>query len=614
VVFSEKPNEADMKMFLATIANRTSLRVGVAPAPFLTPLSFALKTLPGSSRGPRGELVSDPLPKNLATSGAVLEGEATWGVFPELKPTSPPLLRYWFSAHEARSQRDWAFVDAQSRNRLAVSIRVQRCNSTTGVAEAEVVARFDGVRLSRAEVSLFGAEGDRAGSVNTSEAGDAYVVLPLGKPAYAMVNFEEKSKGVDRGKAYEAVAHYATHAASVECRWDIHVGQDMLDEVHAIRRNLGYGFRNSVNTDERVPFFTLLMNSEDISDSHIWIATCGCLGVALLLGGLCGSRQRPQSFLEETLTLSPGGRKGLTPKSIGESVLLASPRRAPVEALRQLTSPKASPLMPGQVIASSPSVAPTLQDRFHADEPRLCCGVPFTENMRVLALTAALFAFITVAQLIAASVAKSDALLADCVSMAVDAMTYLLNIFVEAREGKAFHRELQCVVPAISLSVLFFFTVSMLLEAKETLAAHAGDGAADDEVDPTIILGFASLGILFDAIALRAFLQDADKGSMNMFAAFAHVGADFLRSIVTFAAAILIMNGHDGMRTDAWACVIVTGLILAGVLFAAYEWSKEMRSYVRHRSRTGSIYAPSLSRREQVSLELPPTPPLPFNG
>ena len=134
------------------------------------------------------------------------------------------------------------------------------------------------------------------------------------------------------------------------------------------------------------------------------------------------------------------------------------------------------------------------------------------------------------------------------------------------------------------------------------------------QVDPTIILGFASLGILFDAIALRAFLQDADKGSMNMFAAFAHVGADFLRSIVTFAAAILIMNGHDGMRTDAWACVIVTGLILAGVLFAAYEWSKEMRSYVRHRSRTGSIYAPSLSRREQVSLELPPTPPLPFNG
>ena len=73
VVFSENPNEADQKMFLEMIASRTSLRVGVAPAPFLTPLSFALKTLPGSSRGPRGELVSDPLPKNLATSGAVLE-------------------------------------------------------------------------------------------------------------------------------------------------------------------------------------------------------------------------------------------------------------------------------------------------------------------------------------------------------------------------------------------------------------------------------------------------------------------------------------------------------------------------------------------------------------
>jgi hypothetical protein len=340
VVFSENPNEADQKMFLEMIASRTSLRVGVAPASSLKPLSFALKALPGetsepthtvrvdlsapgeryfvcsvgahcpkgqrvrvvvrdlaaggearvirvggtdgwivkayedilanvgdtlnfswqathnveevptaeameacdfssrtmlgSSRGPPGELVSDPLPKKLLNSAAVLEGEATWGVFPELKPTSPPLLRYWFSAHSARSQKDWAFVDAQSRNRLGVSIRVQRCNYTTGAAEAEVVARFDGARLSRAEVSLFDAEGNRAGSVNTSEAGDAYVVLPLGKPAYAMVNFDEQSNGMDRGKAYEAVAHYATHAASVDCP---HAGQDIHDAVHAIRRH-----------------------------------------------------------------------------------------------------------------------------------------------------------------------------------------------------------------------------------------------------------------------------------------------------------------------------------------------------------------------------------------
>ena len=82
-------------------------------------------------------------------------------------------------------------------------------------------------------------------------------------------------------------------------------------------------------------------------------------------------------------------------------------------------------------------------DRFQAPDARFCCAIRFTENMKVLALTAALFALITVAQAIAASIAKSDALLADCVSMAVDALTYLLNIFVVAREGKSFHRELQ---------------------------------------------------------------------------------------------------------------------------------------------------------------------------
>jgi Co/Zn/Cd efflux system component len=197
--------------------------------------------------------------------------------------------------------------------------------------------------------------------------------------------------------------------------------------------------------------------------------------------------------------------------------------------------------------------------------------------------------------------------------MAVDALTYLLNIFVEVREGKLFHRELQLVVPSISLSVLFYFTVAMLLEAKETLSSHTGAEADEDEVNPTIILGFAVLGIVFDAIALRAFLQDADKGSMNMFAALAHVGADFARSTVTFAAAILIMNGHDGARTDAWACVIVTGLILGGILFAVYELAKEIRTYRRDQGLTSSFEgAPSFARDGQIRLELPSSPPPPF--
>ena len=293
-----------------------------------------------------------------------------------------------------------------------------------------------------------------------------------------------------------------------------------------------------------------------ISDSHVWIASVGLLSVALLFGVLRGTPSAPK------------GGAGFSRALITHSEIALSDCRRRASAEETL----------GSLRAHS-------EDRVRTGDSRLCCGIPFTENMSVLALTAALFAIITILQALAARIAKSDALLADCASMAVDALTYLLNIFVEAREGKAFHRELQIIAPTISLSMLAYFTVSMLLEAKETLFAKAGT-EADDDVNPTIIMGFAILGIVFDAIALRAFLKDADKGSMNMFAAFAHVGADFLRSTVTLVAAILIMRGYDGIRTDAWACVAVTGLIFAGILFAIYELAKDMRAYVSRRRTT----------------------------
>ena len=53
-----------------------------------------------------------------------------------------------------------------------------------------------------------------------------------------------------------------------------------------------------------------------------------------------------------------------------------------------------------------------------------------------------------------------------------------------------------------------------------------------------------------------------------------------MRSITTLVAAILILNGSDGKLTDAWACVAVTWLIFGGVLFAVYEWAKDLRSYI----------------------------------
>ena len=42
--------------------------------------------------------LSAPLPGGAAATATLLEGEGTWGVFNEIDPQNPPLLKYWFSA------------------------------------------------------------------------------------------------------------------------------------------------------------------------------------------------------------------------------------------------------------------------------------------------------------------------------------------------------------------------------------------------------------------------------------------------------------------------------------------------------------------------------------
>jgi hypothetical protein len=284
----------------------------------------------------------------------------------------------------------------------------------------------------------------------------------------------------------------------------------------------------------------------DVRDHHVWLGV-GCLITA---GALFGFAMGKPLTAEKDRASQLSRQSSCVEETLGESFLSGATRRASMdETLRTMVS----------------------------QQPVTYCGLVFTENMRVLALTAALFGLITAAQYVAAKAAASEALMADCVSMAVDALTYLLNIFVEAREGKYFHRELQLIIPAISLSVLVYFSVDMLLEARETLAGHD----EPEDVNPYIIMGFSLLGIVFDAIALRAFLKAADKESVNMFAAFAHVGADFIRSITTLVASVLILaSSLDGKRIDSWACIIVTLLILMGVVFAVVEWGKDFRKYV----------------------------------
>ena len=212
VTFSESPTQPGLKAILSMISNRTGVELAVAPD--------ARKKLPLTMTplGTNGALTT-PLPASVNKSAAMLEGQATWGLFPEINKTSPPLLQYYFSAHHATTNHDWFYIDAHSANRLSVTLRVEQLECAKGSSTANVVAvtRFDKANVGNIEVKLFDATGAPAGSVNTSMHGIATLKLPVGKAAYAMISHLEHAPGTYQGHAYTTIAHYATHSVNVEC-------------------------------------------------------------------------------------------------------------------------------------------------------------------------------------------------------------------------------------------------------------------------------------------------------------------------------------------------------------------------------------------------------------
>eukprot|EP00931_Biecheleriopsis_adriatica_P078768 TRINITY_DN52185_c0_g1_i1.p1 TRINITY_DN52185_c0_g1~~TRINITY_DN52185_c0_g1_i1.p1 ORF type:complete len:293 (+),score=24.89 TRINITY_DN52185_c0_g1_i1:78-956(+) len=220
-----------------------------------------------------------------------------------------------------------------------------------------------------------------------------------------------------------------------------------------------------------------------------------------------------------------------------------------------------------------------LESMDQKDGYRRICGCWWSGNMRVLFVTAVLFSIITAAQTVAAEISNSEALLADCISMAVDALTYFLNMFVEVLKGKSLHRPAQLLVPAISVSLLIYFTIQVVHEALPNLYNYEED---EGGVDPWIVLAFAVWGILFDLASIYYFHRNAKRSGsglgINMMAAFLHVGADLTRSTTTLVESILIIRlGFNSTVTDAWACLIVSAIILVGAAFAVFEWVMDAR-------------------------------------
>merc|ERR1719482_288431 len=116
ITFSESPGKPGPAMFLQNLSVSTKASAAVSPATSATALPLKLK-----KSGGMGSL-SAPLPGGAAATATLLEGEGTWGLFKEIDPQDPPLLKYWFSAPTVTKPHDWFYVDGLSANRLGVTL------------------------------------------------------------------------------------------------------------------------------------------------------------------------------------------------------------------------------------------------------------------------------------------------------------------------------------------------------------------------------------------------------------------------------------------------------------------------------------------------------------
>eukprot|EP00993_Chasmostoma_nieuportense_P003028 NODE_3776_length_902_cov_34.064516_g3623_i0.p1 GENE.NODE_3776_length_902_cov_34.064516_g3623_i0~~NODE_3776_length_902_cov_34.064516_g3623_i0.p1 ORF type:complete len:264 (+),score=51.14 NODE_3776_length_902_cov_34.064516_g3623_i0:58-849(+) len=202
-----------------------------------------------------------------------------------------------------------------------------------------------------------------------------------------------------------------------------------------------------------------------------------------------------------------------------------------------------------------------------------CC----TANIKSLSLTMALFSIITAAQFVGALAANSSALLADCVSMAIDSLSYLANIAGELNHKSKYHGLQKLISSLVSLLVLSAVTIYVSVDPIKLLLGEE----AGEEVNPYIVFAFAVWGLTFDLLSFLGFYCFRSHGKqVNILSALLHVGADTLRSTTTFVESILIwIFKFEGDIVDAYACLIVSGLILCGAASGLYAWWKEAREY-----------------------------------
>ena len=119
--------------------------------------------------------------------------------------------------------------------------------------------------------------------------------------------------------------------------------------------------------------------------------------------------------------------------------------------------------------------------------------------MRALWATFILNTVFTVAQLIGSRAANSLALMSDTSTMAIDSLTYAINVAAEYYKERMGARQsaiIEIVASIVSVVFLVAVTANFLSDAINRLNADAEE--VEEEVNPIIMLVFTSINLVID--------------------------------------------------------------------------------------------------------------------
>lgn len=253
----------------------------------------------------------------------------------------------------------------------------------------------------------------------------------------------------------------------------------------------------------------------------------------------------------------------------------------------------------------------------------LWSGFPVTNNTKTLLIMFVLFTAISIGQYFAATAVGSQALIADVTSMAVDAVSYLGNIFGECPMYPAQRVVTQLFFSFLSVFLLFYFNTLVMIESVDILEDPSNDESGSS-IEGIIVMTFAGLGLLFDAVCLFSFRYfalkeakelkeqmdtDQERGSLvsedyqavteegdkfdeevkvekpeiNMMSALLHCSADLFRSTSTLILGILltakVLSPEQSSQGDAILAIVICCTIYLAGLYAFYEWFVALRKW-----------------------------------